>query len=240
MPKVIVCSIHSMANKDVQEKRKQNNLKKYGVEHTLQLNEVKEQRIKSNIIKYGVENVSQIDSVKLKKEQTCLKNHGVKHPFQSLIIQEKSKQTCIKKYGVSHPLQNEEIHIKQQKSGFKLKYFLNTNIYYRGGFEFDFLEKYYNKYPDIKNAPTIAYTYDNKERKYFPDFYIPSLNLIIEIKYSYYVKRDKEKIEAKKKAVIASGFNYFIIIDKDYFEFSPVNILTVKSEKPEFLSIFTI
>ena len=145
-----------------------------------------------------------------------LEKYGVKYSFQSIELKEKSKQTCLIKYGVKHISQNTEIHNKQQLSGFKIKHFKDTNIYYRGAYELDFLEKYYNKYFDIINGPTIEYIFKNKRRIYFPDFYISSLNLIVECKNSYLVNRDKDKIAAKEKATIASGFNYLIIIDKKY------------------------
>jgi hypothetical protein len=51
------------------------------------------------------------------------------------------------------------------------------------------------------------------------DFYIPSLNLIVEIKNSHLAEINKEGIEAKKQATIAAGFNYIMIIDKDYTVF---------------------
>jgi hypothetical protein len=56
-----------------------------------------------------------------------------------------------------------------------------------------------------------------------PDVYIPSLNLIIEIKASdneHYRKRDIAVEFAKDKAVKdTTKFNYIKIFDKDYSEF---------------------
>ena len=121
-----------------------------------------------------------------------------------------------------------EVHDKQQKTAFWSRKYKATNINYRGLYELDFLEKYYNKYSDIINGPTIRYYYNGKNKVYFPDFLIPSLNLIIEIKNSYLYQRDKEIIEAKEKATIANGFNYIMIVDKDYTSF---NKLLTKMDK---------
>jgi hypothetical protein len=128
----------------------------------------------------------------------------------------KYKTTCLNKYGVENPQQTKEIREKSQKTRFEIHNFKNTHIHYRGSYELDFLEKYYDKYPDIQNGPTIRYKYGNKNKIYFPDFFIPSLNLIIECKNSYLMKIAKKEIKLKEKATIANGFNYEIIIDKNY------------------------
>ena len=121
---------------------------------------------------------------------------------------------------------------KIQKKAFKVEKYKNTKIYYRESFELDFLNNYYLLYPDIQNGPTIKYVYDNKNKVYFPDFYIPSLNLIIECKNSYLLSRDKECIKAKEYATINYGFNYSIIIDKNYNDFRNYLLLCPDILKP--------
>jgi len=159
---------YPMGNIVIKEKRENNNLEKYGVKYTLQLDSVKETRRKSNILKYGVENVSQ----------------------------------------------DIEIHERALKRSYKLKQFKDTDIWYQGSYELDFLEKYYNIYPDIIRGKSIKYEFQGKIRVYHPDFYIPSLNLIVECKCTYLYNKDKDKIVAKEKATINSGFNYKLILDK--------------------------
>lgn len=102
------------------------------------------------------------------------------------------------------------------KKIFLCEYIKNTNIWYQGSYELDFLEKYYDKYPDIQKGPSIKYEFNNKIKIYHPDFYIPSLNLIIEIKSSFWYKVHNLSIIEKEKATVANGFNYIIIINKDY------------------------
>jgi hypothetical protein len=153
---------------------------------------------KNNKEKYGIDNVFQLKDVQIR---------GLK----------KSRETCLKRYGVKSPSQVKEIYEKTQKSGFKAKQFNNTNIYYRGSYELDFLQKYYENYIDIQNGPRIKYIFEEKEHYYFPDFYIPSLNLIIEIKSLWIMKKQNEKIiKEKEKAAIANGFKYLMIVDKNY------------------------
>jgi hypothetical protein len=105
-------------------------------------------------------------------------------------------------------------------SGKLMKIYKNTKIYYQGTYELDFLEKYYKKFPDIERAPTIHFIFEEHNKVYYPDFYIPSKNLIIEIKNSYLAKKDKKKLESKKQSVKKLGYNYIMIIDKNYSEFN--------------------
>jgi hypothetical protein len=235
------CCSKECSKKYKQKQTEEAIFKKYGVIHIMQLEEFKEKAKQTNLQKFGsisytgtnaykqsllnnfgVENNFQREDIKEKNKQIHLKNLGVENPFQSEKMKRKIKQTLLKNYGVENSMQNQKSHTKQQKAAFKLNYFRDTNIYYRGSFELDFLEKYYPKYPDIQNSKSIKYIFDNKNKVYHPDFYIPSLNLIIECKNSYLVKRDKLQIVAKKKATIANGFKYIMIVDKDYTKFNSI------------------
>jgi hypothetical protein len=101
-----------------------------------------------------------------------------------------------------------------------IKRFKNTNIWYQGSYELDFLEKYYNIFiNDIQRGLRITYKCNEKQKYYFSDFYIPSLNLIIEIKNSYLAKKDKLILEAKKEACLSQGYQWIMIIDKNYSNF---------------------
>lgn len=170
-----------------------------------------------------------------KYKQTCLKIYGVENTFQAEICKqkikqikkerygdekyqnwEKRKQTMKIKYGVENPAQIYDNISKN--TGLKIKIKKYKNIFYQGSYELDFLEQYYNLYPNIQRGPSIKYQYEGKDKIYFPDFYIPSLNLIVEIKSSWTLKQDV-KINEKKIATINKGFNYLIIVDKDYKNF---------------------
>jgi len=171
---------------------------------------------KSVYAKYGVKNISQLQHVKKKKEKTCLKNNGAKNVLQLPHVKELAEKAIFKKYGVRNPSQNKNIFQKQQKSRFSIKKFKDTNLTYQGSYELDFLEKFYDKI-DIENGPSIPYLYEEKNKVYHSDFYIPSKNLVIEIKSDYILTLDNA-IKEKKKATISNDFNYILILNKNYSE----------------------
>lgn len=72
---------------------------------------------------------------------------------------------------------------------------------------------------EISKPPSFLYDMDNKRKRYYPDFFIEKLNLIIEVKSTYYYKMHKEKNEFKKQTIINNGFGYLLILDKNYDEF---------------------
>ena len=180
----------------------------------------------TNIKKYGVQNVAQCEKIKEKIKDTNIKKYGNASALNGSVQIKKKQETWNDKYGVDNPMQNEEIFFKAQLTGFKAKKFKNTDIYYRGSYELDFLEKYYDYYNDIKNGPPVKYVYKGKSKIYFPDFYIPSLNLIIEIKSSYYYNKYRNICDAKKHACISMNYKYMLIIDKNYkfFDLGQPNI----------------
>ena len=69
-----------------------------------------------------------------------------------------------------------------------------------------------DKYP----CDTVGYVYKDKNKIYFPDFYIPKFNLVCEIKSDYYYNKDLELNLAKKEAASSQGYNFLFIIDKNY------------------------
>jgi len=100
----------SCNNKEcVNKKIKQNYLKKYGVEHPLQLLEFQEKRIKTCREKYGVDSVMQSDMIKEKTKKTSLEKYGVESPNQAESVKDKKKKNNLEKYGVEFTLQLKEI-----------------------------------------------------------------------------------------------------------------------------------
>ena len=213
---------NALQNKEIHDKFEQTCLERFGVKNPFQSEENKSKIKETNLKNLGVEYPMQSEVVKEKSKQIINKKYRVDNVFQNEDIKEKCKQTSLKNNGVEYGLQNKKIFEKAQKSALKVKYFKDINIYYRGSYELDFLEKYFNLYPDIKNAASIKYKYNGKFKTYYPDFYIPSLNLIVEIKNSYLAKRDKNQIEKKKKAVIINGLKYCIVVDKNYQDFTEI------------------
>lgn len=100
---------------DIQNKIKNTNLEKYGVERPLQSEQVKNKVKQTCIDKYGVDSYMKteefreksIESVKSekvqnKRKQTNQERYGVDMPFQSKKIQDKVKESNLEKYGVEN------------------------------------------------------------------------------------------------------------------------------------------
>jgi len=68
------------------------------------------------------------------------------------------------------------------------------------------------------SPPPIKYkTPDGKQHNYFPDFYIPKDNLIIECKSAYILNKQTLEIQTlKEQAVFSNGFTYLFILDNNF------------------------
>lgn len=108
---------------EVNEKRKQTCLQKYGVDNIRKSEQYKNYCKRLHIQNYGVENVSQAQEIKNKKEQTCLKHFNSTNPLKSEKIKEKVRQTNLQKYGVANPIQTLE---NKRKRIIKRKKWLET------------------------------------------------------------------------------------------------------------------
>ena len=53
---------------------------------------------------------------------------------------------------------------------------------------------------------------DGKNRRYYPDFYIPKENLLVEVKSTYTYLADLDKNILKEQCALKSGFNYKLIV----------------------------
>jgi endogenous inhibitor of DNA gyrase (YacG/DUF329 family) len=106
-----------------------------------------------------------------------------------------------------------------------------TKTPYVGSYEKDFLEfldvvMEYDPKDVMSPAPQVfEYTYENKKHFYIPDFYLTSLNLVVEIKDGGSNPNTHPKIQAVDKAkekakddVMAKqkGVYYIKVTDKDY------------------------
>lgn len=139
--------------------------------------------------------------------------------------------------------------------------FPDGKVGYSSSYELDFLkmcDKFLGMYAQdiLQPSPhTYYYDYKNSEDKadegrkfYIPDFFIPSLNLEIEIKqntstHPKILRVDKVK-EAEKDELMASisGINYIKIMDKQYDEFLELvhqlrNSVDAKDKEPATESI---
>ena len=221
-------------NYNNQEKVIQTNLEKYGVDYNFKSKILIEKRKHTCLEKYGVENVNQNKNIYEKGRQTKIKKYNnpnyVNHEKtkqtkferygdENYNNQEKSKQTCLERYGVEHQMHVSEFHEKTLKYRWKEYIMPSGKSIKVQGYEPQALDFLLTKYTEDeiissrKEIPKIWYFTDNgNSHRYYPDFYIPKENLIIEVKSTYTVKCDIEKNLLKKEATINSGYEYQLLI----------------------------
>jgi len=120
------------------------------------------------------------------------------------------KNKMIELYGVENPSQSLEMH-KKQHSGYILKHH-DSGLYYRGSYEKDFIDFCLSNNIKIENFSTaIWYIFEDKKRKYFPDFYFKELNLVIEIKSYYTYIVEKNRMMQKKKPLLLMASISFLL-----------------------------
>ena len=213
---------------EVKEKSKKTCLKSCGVEYPSQSKKVQQKSKQTRNKKYkngwfdddkmkqtkfknhGYENYNNKEKIK----QTCQERYGVENPSQLESIKKQKEETCFKHYGVFYANQDPSIFERGQKARFEICQYQDTDLWYQGSYELDFLKKYYDKYPQMRRGPSVKYEFNGKHKIYHPDFYISSLNLIVEIKSTWTYDEVIDPI--KEKATIASGFKYLMILDKNY------------------------
>lgn len=193
-------------------------LRKYGVTNTSKLSQTHEKIKSTNLKRYGVESFAKLESFKENHKLRMIKKYGVDSFSKTEEWLEKQKQTSLERFGVENASQCAEIFSKQQKSRYEIFEFKNTGLFYQGTFELDFLNNYYDRF-EIKKGPIIEYEFENSNKQYFSDFYLPKFNLIIEIKSTYTFHLAKEKNIEKQKKSISLGYGHIFIVDKKYQEF---------------------
>jgi hypothetical protein len=205
--------MHPKKTKEVQDKYEATCIKRYGFPNSAQAEEVKEKIQKTFDEKYDGHPMFK-QEVKDKVKETCLEIYGG-HPMHNQEVKDKVKETCLEIYG-GHPMQVPEIMEKTaKKSKSYKKYTMPSgdvrNVQGYEPFALNILLKEYNEeqiITDRKNIPKIDYTYNDINKVYFPDIYIPSSNLIIEVKSEWIYNIDKEINIAKEIATKEFGYNY--------------------------------
>jgi DNA invertase Pin-like site-specific DNA recombinase len=115
----------------------------------------------------------------------------------------------------------------------------SSTIVHLQGYEPKFLDHVFKnnllKEDDIVYKVSKIRYYDNtKPRWYFPDFYIPKLNLIIEIKSGWVLqKQTAYNAILKEQATHKAGFNYLLILDNNFEEFNKLIQPTINTSIKE-------
>jgi len=207
---------HKEHAEEVQAKIRQTSLERYGVESTNSLPEVKAKKKAVFQERYGVDHQLKIDSV---RASVAAKNKA--NAPERLV---KTINTNLERYGVRNVSQVYEYHEKKSKSRFKYKdYTMPSGKVVRvQGYEDRALDELLLTHCEEEIAvhgdsvPVIKYTgLDGKEHTYFPDIFIPTKNLIIEVKSTYTFDGQTEWYETnllKEQATKDAGYNFKFMI----------------------------
>lgn len=133
------------------------------------------------------------------------------------------------KENIMKDMEHQKMMLANRKISGKYKFTDNTEFTYTGSYEKKFLEylDVYMNWPSsdlMAPAPQI-FPYidsDGVERAHIPDFYISSLNLIVNIKSSenkHYRLRDIETERLQDESIKKSTFNYVKIYDNEFDKF---------------------
>lgn len=145
------------------------------------------------------------------------------NPFNNPEIQSEIKINNLKKYGVENVMHNKEIFKHQSTSSFKRKKYIlpSGKIIKLMGYEplcLTYLLTLYKEeeiITNISDIPSFNYIFEGKNRKYYPDFYIPKENLIIEVKSPWTFQKYFDQNYEKINAVNNSGYNLDLYIFND-------------------------
>lgn len=61
-------------------------------------------------------------------------------------------------------------------------------------------------------APEVPYRHRGRSRTYEPDFYVRSLNLMVEVKSQWTMRKAPRKNEAKWLACVAAGYGMLLLV----------------------------
>lgn len=200
------------------KKYKETCLKKYGVDNISKIPQTHDKIKSTNLEKYGVTSFTKLESFKEDHKKKMIDKYGVDSFSKTDEWLRKQKSTSLRKYGFENASQSPSVFSKQQRGRYEILQFQETNLYYQGSFELDFLEKYYYRLEIVKGI-SIEYNYRGNRKKYFSDFFLPYYNLVVEIKSTYTYNLAKYQNIEKCRECLSLGYEYIFIIDKNYDEF---------------------
>jgi hypothetical protein len=207
-------------SKAIRLKHEESCIKNHGVKYTFHSADIKEKRKNTFIEKYGVEHYSKTDEFRSfisnsQQEYSTEKKHT---------IQTSRETTCMKIYGVDNPAKDPGVHSKKMSTAYTSKQYKlpSGKAIIIQGWENKALDELLKEYSeddicyDSLTIPCIKYIgTDNKEHTYYPDFYIPGDNLIIEVKSTYTYSGNQIWIDVnsiKEKACKDAGYNFKFMI----------------------------
>ena len=109
-----------------------------------------------------------------------------------------------------------ENHLKKMYDGNKKEYtdVFGNKVFFRSEWELKLHEYLISNEINYEyESLEIKYVYSGKEHKYFPDFYIESLNLVLEVKPQMFLNNNVNQI--KRQATMLAGFNFKFVTEKE-------------------------
>lgn len=170
----------------------------------------------TSLDRYGTPSL--IEHNRTKRNATMIKRYGVLSYTLTPQFKQQSRDTNIRKRGVLHHMQDYTSFKNSQRSQFRIKTHITADggIFSCQGYEphvLDWLVRVGVPSSDITtNISSIPYIWRGKNRRYFPDLYISTYNVMIEVKSRYYWVRDQELNIEKQKATQSAGFLHTIIV----------------------------
>jgi hypothetical protein len=207
----------------------------YGVESTNSLQAVKDKRVAYYQTHHGVDHQLQIPSVAASVSQKNTDNAEERLALAAITKKEryndenynnrlKYVETCNERFGVDNPSQNAEIHDKQFRKRYVDYLFPSGRTESVQGYEpyalNDLLDIFHENEIIVSRScmPDIWYI-ENGNKRYFPDIFISSANLIVEVKSQWTYSGKDEWLTTnllKKQACIDAGYSYMLMIYDDH------------------------
>ena len=200
----------------VKEKYKATSMERYGFENPSQVPGVKEKKKATSMERYGFEHPFQDPAVKEKYKATSMERYGFENPSQVPAVKEKYKETSMERYGVENPMKNSEVSEKASHNAYKAydyNYPSGKTIRLQGYERFaidDLLSENINEDDIItKRTEVPECFYKDSEgniHRYFVDILIQSQKLCIEVKSTWTLDKNREKVVLTKKALEDLGY----------------------------------
>lgn len=215
---------HALQCEKFREKVKETNNERFGADYILSLEENKEKGKKALKEKYGDKGPLGNFEIREKRAATMKERYGSEHALQCEKFKEKFKATCLERFGTEHFSQNDEVYSRILKSSFGKKTFSfpsGRTVPYQGYEHFGLflLLSEGIEEEDIvschENPMRFWYSFEGKDRKYNPDIYVVSKNLIVEVKSEWTLRKTKEEEEktyTKLRACKEKGHNVRLLM----------------------------
>lgn len=211
-----------------------------GVSHPSQSEQVKQKKFETCLEHFGTKNYAQSDVVKSKIRETNQTRYGVACVFSSPIIRQKiedtilmrtpvqlletlqkRRKTCLDKYGVDNPMKNAIVadHMCKRTKQIKIYTLPSGKDIIFQGYEnkvLDVLVTFLHENDIITQrslVPEVWYSMDDGQyHRYFVDIYIPSLNILVEVKSTWTLEKAGNKINYKRKACEYLGYKFMLFV----------------------------